>query len=61
MNIAKVTSFSGNSTNKNIDQTNSSEIALVRPFYISLLASTKHKRIIDSWNKKNKLLPHTFY
>ncbi len=54
LNIAKVTSFSGNSNNKNIDQISNNEIKLVSPFYISLLASTNHKRIIDSWNKKNK-------
>ena len=52
LNIAKVTSFS-NGDNKNVEQISNSEIALVSPYYISLLASNNHKRIIDSWNKKN--------
>ena len=54
LNIAKVTSFSGNSTNKNVDQISNSEISLISPYYISMLASSKHRRIVDSWNKKNK-------
>jgi len=54
MNIAKVTSFSGNNNNQNVNQISSSEIALISPYYISLLASANHRRIVDSWNKKNK-------
>jgi len=54
LNIAKVTSFSGNNANKNVQQIANNQISLIPPFYLSLLASNKDKRIIDSWNKKNK-------
>lgn len=52
LNIAKVTSFS-NSYNKNVEHLSNNEIALITPYYISLLSSSNRKRIIDSWNKKN--------
>ena len=54
LNIAQVTSFSGNNNNKNIEQISNNEISLISPYYISLLASNRHKRVVDSWNKKNK-------
>ena len=50
--LAKVTSFGGGN-NKNVAQIASSEIALVSPYHISLLAPNSPKRIIDSWNKKS--------